>query len=193
MVIGLGLAEHLAGDDQPAIQNFLHAVDLDPAEKTSYYFLSILDHVPPDLRGQVAKRFKRYAERFPGRADAQYYYAANLWSDDQMINTSRDDAAIESRLRRALQIDPGFYEAHNLLATVYQDQGKYALAVQQFEAAIREQPSLQEAHYQLAHLLYKLGHKQRADAEMQQFRKMHSSEKEHRIESFLLSSQGTSH
>lgn len=193
METGLGLTELTSGNKVAAVQAMLHAIDLNPADKDSYYFLAAMDRIPSDLQSQVTQRFEHYANQYPGRADAQYYYAANLWLMNQMQDSSQDDAAIEQRLQRALALDPTLYKAHNLLGIILQDHRKYQQAIHQYEAAIREKPTLDDAHYRLALLLYRLGQKQRGDEEMQQFRRLRASEKEDPIVTFLLSNQSAGH
>lgn len=104
MIIGFGLAEHLAGEDADTSRTLMHAVDLDLSDARSYYFLASLKHIPPELMKGVTARFAQYAARYPKRADAQYYYASNLWSSNEALNQPQNYAEIECRLRAALAL-----------------------------------------------------------------------------------------
>jgi Tfp pilus assembly protein PilF len=192
MVIGFGLAEHLAGEDADASRTLMHAVDLDLSDARSYYFLASLKHIPPELMKGVTARFAQYAARYPKRADAQYYYASNLWLSNEALNQPQNYAEIEDRLRAALALDPRRFEAHQLLGILYEDRGDYKRATAEFEAAIQEKPSFEEAHYRLALVLNRVGQRQRAEQEMKQFKTLQAADKEDVVITFLLSKEDPS-
>ena len=51
--------------------------------------------------------------------------------------------------KQAVQLDPRFTLAHNLLGSIYLREGDSALAIEQFDAALKTDPTNQEALYHL--------------------------------------------
>ncbi len=62
-----------------------------------------------------------------------------------------DDADIAS-YRQALELDPHNVAAHSLLAKLYRKRGQLDLALQEYEAALKLDPSLQEERYWVSRL-----------------------------------------
>ena len=63
----------------------------------------------------------------------------------------------ETALRKALALDPRDGAAHEILAKLYQDDGKEDEAIPEFEAAIRSRPTDKEAIYRLFRIYSKKG------------------------------------
>jgi tetratricopeptide (TPR) repeat protein len=59
------------------------------------------------------------------------------------------DEAVRA-FKRALELDPTSAHAHDNLATVYSEQGKYILALKEYLEALRIEPDNPTAHYNLA-------------------------------------------
>ena len=70
-------------NDQDAVRPLIHAVDTAATDPRSYFFLSRLGRVPAVQAAQVTRRFERYAADNPKSAQAQLYYAINLWQTDE--------------------------------------------------------------------------------------------------------------
>jgi predicted O-linked N-acetylglucosamine transferase (SPINDLY family) len=69
--------------------------------------------------------------------------------------------AMES-YRRALDLKPGFAEAHNNLGNAHKDEGSFHEAVESYRRAAELKPGYPEAHYNLGITLEELGSSQRA-------------------------------
>lgn len=54
---------------------------------------------------------------------------------------------------RAIQINPGFADAHSNLASVYKDSGNIAEAIQSYRTALKLKPEFPDAYCNLAHCL----------------------------------------
>ncbi|HEV2272948.1 MAG TPA: tetratricopeptide repeat protein, partial [Acidobacteriaceae bacterium] len=106
MNVGLGVAEFLLGNNSAAVASLLRAVDLDPENPKSYLFLSKIDQIPASQSAAVTDRFEQYAIRNPKMAQAQLYYAANLWQADQAANGTQHLAKVESLLKNSIALDP---------------------------------------------------------------------------------------
>lgn len=60
--------------------------------------------------------------------------------------------------RKALAMDPGFFEAHNGLGTIYASQGRYDQAIAAFNSAIATAPDAAHVHNNIGYLKFLKGH-----------------------------------
>ena len=72
-------------------------------------------------------------------------------------------------MKRAVQLDSNFAEAHLQLGSLYSRRGEYERAVPEFEVAVGLVPSLKEAHYRLALAYRHVGRTELAAHEMKLF------------------------
>ena len=190
MNTGLGISQSLLGHNQEAAAALLHAVDLNSTDPLSYFFLAKLDSVPPPQAFEVAARFERYAKEHPNSAQAQLYYANNLWKADQVSNRNANLEKIESLLKKTVRLDPALAEAHMQLGILYARREEHPAAAAELEEAIKYDPTLAVAHYRLAQSLIRLGQKERAEQELKEFRRLNSAQKEPDVVmAFLLNKQ----
>ena len=190
--IGLGLARHMLGNDQDAVNPLVHAVDLNTTDPRSYFFLATLGRIPSDQSTQVTARFERYARENPKLAQAQLYYATNLWQRDEASTEITNTEKIEWLLKKAVALDPRLAQAHMQMGVLYSRRGDYPRAVAEFERTIKLDPSLAAAHYRLAQSLSRMGQKKKAVQELETFRKLDSATKEEdKVVAFLLTRQDT--
>jgi hypothetical protein len=90
---------------------------------------------------------------------------ARKWYDEG--DALRDDSETEaSYYKRAIELCPDYFEAHNKLGEVYKNWEEYELAIKEFEQAIRA-PLFAEAHNNLGEIFRMQG---RYDLAAQQFR-----------------------
>jgi tetratricopeptide (TPR) repeat protein len=78
------------------------------------------------------------------------------------------------RFRQAVSLDPGMFEARLGLGQALRRQNHDPDALKEFEAAVRIDPKNPQPHYQIAQICRKLGEKDRAAAEMQEFDRLRS-------------------
>ena len=76
--------------------------------------------------------------------------------------------------RQAVTLDPGMVEARLGLGQALRGQNDDPGALKEFEAAVRIDPKNPKPHYQISQLCRKLGEKDRAAAEMQEFQRLQS-------------------
>ena len=187
---GLGLARHMLGSDQDAVIPLVHAVDLNASDPRSYFFLATLGRVPADQSSQVTARFERYATDNPKLAQAQLYYATNLWQRDEASNETTNAEQVELLLKKAAALDPKLAQAHMQLGILYSRRGDYPRAAAEFERTIKLDPALAAAHYRLAQALGRMGQKKQSAQELETFRKLDSVKKEEdSVVAFLLTRQ----
>jgi tetratricopeptide (TPR) repeat protein len=106
--------------------------------------------------GRAVSEFEAATGLAPERADALYNLgnALRLWGDA--------DGA-EGTLRKALDLQPHFPEAHFVLGLLLGDQvGSEHLGLSEFEAAIAQKPDYAEAHFNIGIIHWKSGEAERA-------------------------------
>ncbi|MBO0912570.1 MAG: tetratricopeptide repeat protein, partial [Acidobacteria bacterium] len=112
LTIGLGMALYSRGNYDDAVKALLKAADLSPRDPGCYYFLSKAYDSSPSQAAEVIKRFRRFRELEPKEARAHYYYAMSLWKGKRAADTSLDVRQIELELKRSVELDPKFADAH---------------------------------------------------------------------------------
>jgi tetratricopeptide (TPR) repeat protein len=166
LLIGLGTVQLLEGRTPEAAHSFLGATEINPADPRPYSFLAGTLDLAKDENDQVRSSFKQFLSRRPDSASAHYFYALVLSLD----TPASDGSLIESLLEQAIRLDPSLSKAHLLLADTLVQRTDYEDAVPEYEAAIRWDHDLNEAHYRLA-LAYKhIGNADLSAREMQLFR-----------------------
>lgn len=152
--VGLGVAYYSLGQYDEAVGALCEAVDLSPSDKRAYDFLGRMYDISAPYAAAVSTRLARFVERYPDSPAANYYYALSLRK--RALGGLTEQKA-EVSLRRAVQADPEFTAAHFQLGLSYEDRGAFNEAIAQYQIAIRQEPSLEKAHYRLARLYAKEG------------------------------------
>jgi tetratricopeptide (TPR) repeat protein len=171
LMIGLGMAQDLAGKYEDAVKALLAAADLDPLDARCYLFLSKAYDNSPAQAEDVIQRFRRYAELQPDNAAAQYYYAMSLWKGKRLEDASVDFQAVEALLRKAISLDDKLVEAHVEMGNLYADQHAYARSIPEYQRALELDANLPDAHYRLGQDYVHTGDKQRAQVEFEVYQK----------------------
>ncbi|HVI78927.1 MAG TPA: tetratricopeptide repeat protein, partial [Candidatus Acidoferrum sp.] len=172
LAIGLGMAFYSRGNYDDAVKALLKAADLDPADARSYYFLSKAYDSSPAQADEVIERFRKFAELQPRNGHSLYYYAMALWKGRRAQDASVDFTQIELLLKRAVELDPKFPEAHLQLGNLYSDQKKYPDAAPQYEQALALNSDLADAHYRLGQAYVHLGKRDEAQQQLQVYQKL---------------------
>jgi tetratricopeptide (TPR) repeat protein len=172
LAIGLGMAFYSRGNYDDAVKALLRAADLDPADARCYYFLSKAYDSSPGQADDVIQRLRRFAELQPQNGHAFYYYAMALWKGRRAQDAGVDFAQIESLLKKAVELDPKFPEAHLQLGNLYSDQKKYPDAAPHYEQALALNSDLPDAHYRLGQAYVHLGKRDEAQQQLQVYQKL---------------------
>lgn len=170
--IGLGLALYSRDEYDPAVKALLKAVALAPADPRCYYFLSKAYNDSPTQAGEVIQAFRGYAERNPGNALAQYYYALSLWKGRRSEGSAFNLNQVELLLKKAIALNGKLPEAYLQLGDFYADQHLYAKSVPEYERALALNANLSDAHYRLATDYVHLGRKEKAQQEFAIYQKL---------------------
>lgn len=197
LAIGLGMALYSRGNYDDAVKALIKAADLNPSDPRCYYFLSKAYDSSPGQADEVLQRFHRFAELQPRNARALYYYAMSLWKGRRAQDANVDFQQIETLLKKSIDLDSGFPEAHLQLGNLYSEQKKDALAVPQYERALALNTDLADAHYRLGQAYVRTGKKQQAQQQLeiyQRLRAQHMAELDKQrseIRQFVYSAKGT--
>ncbi|HEY0796078.1 MAG TPA: tetratricopeptide repeat protein [Acidisarcina sp.] len=169
--IGTGAAQFLLSQFSSAVNSFLGAVDVDPADPRPYSFLAAASGLSADQHDRVREAFRRFSEINPNSAEANYYYALSLVRQVPALqdHIHGEAANPETLLKTAINLDPAMAKAHLELADVYVARNDYQAALPEYEAAVRLDPALSEAHYRLAIAYKRAGHPGQSAREMQLF------------------------
>ena len=166
MLVGAGTAQFFAGNPSAALQRFLDAAEINPADPRPYPFLASASAAPGGESQRVLDSFKRHLEQAPDSADSNYFYALAL-----SRRRNAYSGLIEILLRRSIELNPNLAEAHLLLANLSAERGDYKAALPEYLSAIRLDPGLSEAHYRVALVYKRLGDVDKSAMEMQTFRR----------------------
>src|SRR5687767_860213 len=121
-----------------------HHIDL------GQYFLERKAH------GRAVSEFEAAVRLSPQRAEVHYNLgvALRLWGDR---------SGSERELRRALELQPRFPEAHFVLGLLLGDRpGSEHLGLADFQAAVAQKPSYAEAHFNIGIIYRKANEPERA-------------------------------
>jgi tetratricopeptide (TPR) repeat protein len=164
--VGLGVAYYSSGRYDEAVQALCEAVDADPADPKAIDFLGKMRDISPRFDEEVTKRLAHFTEVYPNSAEANFYYALSLRKRAQ-----GGPQALKARsyLARAVELKPGWPEAHFELGLLYEDEREYEKATRQYEVTIKLQPDAPKPHYRLANLYRRMGRKDLADRELRAF------------------------
>ncbi len=176
--VGFGIALYLDQQYDKGLKQLCLATDLNPYEKWPYLFLgssyaALSSRFETD---EVKKRLKRFAVDQPRNARALYYYAVSLWDRNQA--SEQDASEAQSLLKKAVELDPSFADAHLQLGIFYSDRGNYHGAVGELLSALAVQPNLTVAHYHLAQAYTRTGQKDLAKKELKIFERLRSADTE---------------
>ena len=177
--VGLGMALYSRGEYGEAVQSLLTAADLDPQDARCYLFLSKAYLSSPDQAQTVIDHFHRYAELKPADARAQFYYAMSLWKGRRGESADVDYSAVEALLQKSIQLDGSFADAHLQLGILYNDERAYDKSLPEYQRALQLEPRLADAHFRLGRYYLRAGEKDKAQAELDSFKKLQA---EHQAE-----------
>jgi len=172
LAIGLGIAYYSRGNYDNAVKSLLHAADLSPTDPRVYPFLSRAYDSSPSQADEVIARFRRFAGQQPTNGRAQFYYAMSLWKGKRAQDPNFDPAQIGALLKKSIALDSSLAEAHLQLGNLYSDQQKYAEAIPEYQRALELNSDLADAHYRLGQAYVHTGNKDRAQDQLQQYKKI---------------------
>ena len=174
---GLGIAFYGAGQMDEAVHAFLRASDLTPSDPLPLTFLGkACEGASADLAAQVRSRLHSFITHDDHSAELNYYLAVCLWKGNQIESKADLTNEIQSRLRRALTLDPNYSDAYFQLGNLYAEQHKYEAAIEQYDRALKINAHSANTHYRLGQALARAGNSARAREEFALFERLRKNE-----------------
>jgi len=171
IVLAWGVACYTQRRPEEAIGAFLRVIRLDATIEQPYVFLSrILDHAGSQLP-QITADDAAWERKEPDNYLPVFLHAKAL-----LASPNRDAAAIETMLRRSIQLNGGFWESHRELGTLLSQQGRWAEAERELSRSIELNPGEAKTHFSLARVYLHLGNPDKANAERAQYERLKSAE-----------------
>lgn len=169
---GFGVALFARGEYDQAVTALIRATDLMPSDPRPYLLLGKAYQAARLENDEAVGRLKRLVELDPHVAQASYYYALGLRKGGKPADSPR----IESLLKRAIDINPEFTDAHLQLGALYADEASFPPAIEQYKEAIRLRPDFAAAHYRLAQVYLRAGYKHDSEAELAAYNRLRPSD-----------------
>jgi tetratricopeptide (TPR) repeat protein len=176
---GLGIALYGLDRFDDAARTFFSASDLDPADSLPVTFVgAAYEKFSPPIAAEARSRLQSFLKADANNAAVRYYYAMCLWKINEKEPQPELAGQIESLLKRSLEIDPDYADAHTLLGTLYFREQRYPEAIAEYEQALKTNPNDASVHYHLAQSLRRTGDKARADQELITFERLRQQQQD---------------
>ena len=176
MLTGLGAALYSSGSWEEAARRLCEASDLEPADPAPYLFLGKIEKTTPAPLPCSERKLARFAQKQPGNALANYYYAISLWKRDKGAENPAGFKQAEALLEKAVRIDPKFGEAYLQQGVMHFARGDFERAIRDYQNAIEVNPKLAEAHRQLGLAYQRTGEKAKAQQEFEAYEQAEKTE-----------------
>lgn len=138
------------------------------------------------------ERLARFARQQPANAQANYYYAMDLWKRARASDRPESSKRPQVLLQKAVELDPKFGEAYVQLGILYSERKQESEAIASFNKAIAVSPELADAHYRLSLVYKRVGEDEKAREEMQTYEQIEKTEnaalerERHELRQFLI-------
>jgi tetratricopeptide (TPR) repeat protein len=176
--LGMGAADFAQGNFNRALEAFLGAARANPDSATAYQMLATAFPLSRDHTREAQQRFRRYYEKHPDDASANYYYGSSLGRPPDLKPSEAEIADAIRLLRRAISLDPNLADAHYELALLLSERGEWEEAVPSLEAAVRLKPDFVAAYYRLALGYQHVGRREEAKDMLARYQKMKKVEED---------------
>lgn len=159
------------GDFPKAVDQYRTALAIDPNLAGAHRALGVaLLQTATDeaTRREAQRHFEQELALNPNDAVSEYQLGEIFW-----LNNKSGEAL--QRFSRAVELNPRFTQALIALGKTWTAQDRPDRAVPFLRRAVAIEPENEVAHYRLAQAYQKLGRKQEADEELEQFRKLRTT------------------
>jgi tetratricopeptide (TPR) repeat protein len=175
----LGVAHFAKGMSNEAMEDFLTTARKFPDSELPLYFLALAgDALRADL-DEIRDLVRTYASRHPDQFWAYSYLGHDAL---QAARTSlSSDALLEAEklLKKSIELQPSYPDSHLGLGNAYFQQKRWQEAIEEYEKAIRLNPTLTEAHYKLYLTYAQVGNAARAHGELEIHQRLQQQEAPH--------------
>lgn len=169
MLLGLGAAHYAQRSTEQAVQIFIEACDLNPADPTPYLFLGKLQVTEQALPAGWTERMKRFVSLHSDNATAHYLYAVGLMKSE---GREAHLKLAEAELNRAIKLDPHLGDAYLYLGILLNERQDFPGAAAALQKAVEYTPAPEEAHYRLAQVYRRMGETEKVNQEIAQYQKL---------------------
>jgi tetratricopeptide (TPR) repeat protein len=169
LLAGLGVAWYAKGSSDQAVRRLSEASDLSPDDPEPYLLLGKMQSAESKPSEELAERLKRFVKLQPENALANYYYALCLWKRRKDPEDSQELTQVESLLEKAVRLDPKLGAGYLQLGILYAERQDFPMAISAYQKSIEVSPSLEQAHYRLAHAYKRSGETRKAQEELKLF------------------------
>lgn len=170
MQLARGVAAYGERRFAEAIDAFLRVTAIDSSVEQPYVFLARILAQAGGRLPQVVAAFAAWEKAEPGNYLAVCLHAKALSS------ASGDTAEIEADLRRSIQLNSAYWEAHYELGLLLGKKLEWKEAAVELSRSIELYPNAAAAHFQLARVYDKLGDRARAQAERAEHQRLTAAE-----------------
>jgi tetratricopeptide (TPR) repeat protein len=192
MRLGLACAYYFDRKPEEAAPVLLEAVRIEPKTPFAYLLLGKMFEAAQASQARIEEAFRSYLAKGPGDAWAYYHYA-RIRQRTVDAEPRRDYEPIRQSLNRALALNPKLAEAYVQLGIVSNREGRYKDALPYFEKAVRTNPGLDIAHFQLGQTYGRLGMTEKSKAEFDIFEKLKARNQADKDIIQFLVEQGSAH
>jgi tetratricopeptide (TPR) repeat protein len=167
MLTALGATLFACSLYDDAAQRLCEAADLNPEAEEPYLFLGKAELASPDPLRCSEDKLAEFVKRHPENPLASYYDGMAIWKQSGRSNDPQVLGQVETRLNRAVALDPKCADAYLQLGNVSASRHDNEEAIAFFTKAIEANPQLAEAHYRLGMAYDRIGERDKAKREFQ--------------------------
>ena len=168
----MGVAQFTDNKNQEAVNAFSRALEGDPKMSPALAYLGMICDDEGRVSDAVAYYQKAIAAEEPSAVN--HYLIAEAFTK----LTPADDVQAQQHLKRALELDPGFLQAHVALGKLYLRANRFPDAAGELESVVRMDPTLAETYYQLSRVYTRLKRREDAQAAAARFEQLSNEQKE---------------
>ena len=161
-----------------SVDTFFEAARRFPDAELPLYCLAQAAGVTGDRIDEIQALVAAYAERHPGQSWPYYFLGQLACQHAETTGRAEDIEKAGPLLRKSIELDPGYAEAHYQFGNLYSTLTRWRDAAEEYRKAIKLQPSMSEAHYRLARTYRHLGDSTNAQMEFQIHQRLAQEESE---------------
>jgi tetratricopeptide (TPR) repeat protein len=171
--LGLAFSHYAVREYTQAADAFTKALEMDPdSPAVLKAWNTVLTSLSPADWEPILPRLDRLATAHPQSADLAFSYGAALFRSEFAKGPQGALERPQSFLERAIKLRKDFPAAHLELAGLYAAQKQDQKAVDEYLAAIREDPKADIPHYRLGQLYRQLNKMDLATQELSQYQEL---------------------
>lgn len=156
--VGLGMAYSALRQYPEAAEAFLRALETDPASPSALSaWNSLPSFLAPGDWERVLPRLRQLAEKQPANADILFSFGSSLFRYSLSAGKSENFGLAQSFLERAIQLKPGYADAHLELGAIYSARKENTKSVARFQETVRLNPGSEMGYYRLGQTYRDMG------------------------------------